>query len=77
VPGAAVSVCSNVCCSALLNHLIGAGEDSRREVYAQGLGSLEIEDELEPGYPLDGQILRLVAAQEPVPRPLASMQNNR
>jgi hypothetical protein len=38
----------------LLDHLVGAGEQSRRHVEAQRLGGLEINYELELGRSLDG-----------------------
>jgi len=43
---------------ALVNHLVGTGEECRRDVYAKRLGGLEIYDEFEPAYALNRQVLR-------------------
>jgi hypothetical protein len=48
------------------DHPIGAGKERWRDVHTQRLGGLKIEDELEPGYPLDRQVLGLLAAQKSI-----------
>jgi hypothetical protein len=40
----------------LFDHLVGAGEDQRREGEPERFRSLEVDDQLEPGGLLDGQI---------------------
>ena len=42
-----------------LDHLVGADEDGLREGEAQGLGGLEVEDQLEARGLLDGQVSRV------------------
>jgi hypothetical protein len=38
------------------DHLVGAGEHSRRDIEAERLGRLEVDDELERGGQQDGQV---------------------
>src|SRR5262249_39022351 len=45
--------------AALFDHLVGGGENRIRHGHAEGLGGLEIDDELEPGRQLDRQLARL------------------
>ena len=45
--------CQKATCRALFNHLVGASEERRRDVYAQCLGGLEIDNKFEPGYALN------------------------
>jgi hypothetical protein len=47
----------------LLDHLIGEGDDSRRDVKADGLRSLQIDDEFQLGGLLDRQVAGLLAPE--------------
>src|SRR5215211_7190106 len=47
----------------LLDHLVGAGEQHCRYLHIEGLGRLEIDEELEAARPLDRQILRSGAVE--------------
>src|SRR5262245_17965830 len=49
--------------SASFTHLIGAGQERRREIKAERLRSLQVDDQLEFSRPLDGQVGRLRASQ--------------
>src|SRR5262244_657557 len=48
----------------LLDHLIGSGEERRRDCEPEGFGGLEVDDELEYGRLLDGEICRFRALQD-------------
>jgi hypothetical protein len=47
----------------LFDHLVGAGEQHRRHVEAEGLGGRQIDNEIEPGRLLDWNVGRLRPAQ--------------
>lgn len=49
---------------ALLNHPIGANQEGARDRKADGLRGLLVDDELEQGRQLDGQIGRLGALED-------------
>src|SRR5919198_6220835 len=48
------------------DHLVGAGEDRRREGEAERPGRLEVHDEIEPRRLLDRQLARLYPFQDAV-----------
>src|SRR5262249_32606308 len=50
----------------LFDHLVGAGENRIRHGQAEGLGGLEIDDELEPGRQLDRQLARLGTIEDAI-----------
>src|SRR5262249_58515464 len=50
----------------LLDHLVGAAEQRRRNVKAEGLCRLEIDDKLELNRGLHGKIARLFAFQDAI-----------
>ena len=50
----------------LFDHLVGEGEQRRRNRQAERLGDLQIDDEIEFNRLLDRQIGRLRSAQNPV-----------
>src|SRR5215475_2672566 len=57
------SHCNNIF---LFDHLVGAGENRIRHGQAEGLGGLEIDDELEPGRQLDRQLARLGTIEDAI-----------
>ena len=48
----------------LLDHLIGAGEDRRRDAKVERLGRLEIDHKVQPCRLFYGQVARLCAFQD-------------
>src|SRR5262249_60581376 len=52
----------------LLDHLVSAQQKPLREVQSKGLGGGEIDDEIELGRLLDGQVSGLCPAQNSCPR---------
>jgi len=48
----------------LLDHLVGAQQDRFGDRNAQGLGGLEVDDQLEFGWLLDGQVGRFRAPED-------------
>jgi hypothetical protein len=50
----------------LLNHLIRPPQQRRRDRQAEGLGRLEVDDQLELRRLLDGKLARVFALQDPV-----------
>jgi len=50
----------------LLDHLVGCGQQRIRDGNSERLGGLEVDDELEFGRKLDGQLARLRTAQNAV-----------
>jgi hypothetical protein len=50
----------------LFDHLVGAGDERRRHVEAERLGGLEIDDELEVGRRLNGQVGGFVALEDTI-----------
>src|SRR5262249_30563946 len=49
-----------------LDHLVGDGEHSRRDIEAERLGGLEVYDQFELGRLLHGQVSRFLALQDAV-----------
>jgi hypothetical protein len=49
----------------LFDHLVGAGEQGRREGDAKGLRRLEVQNEIEPGRLLDREVPRILALEHP------------
>src|SRR6516165_6985653 len=64
VPLAAVSRCSKI--ASLLDHLIGAGEERRRDRQSQRLGSPKIDDQLELSWLFDRKVAHLGASENSV-----------
>ena len=50
----------------LFDHLVGAREQRRRHVEAERFGALEIDQELELDWKLDGKLARVLALQNSV-----------
>ena len=52
--------------TSLFDHLVGAGEEVRRHFKAQGLGGLQIDDELVLGGGLHRQVGRLLTLEDAI-----------
>src|SRR5262245_19720627 len=64
--GGAYLITSSAMASPLFDDLVGTGEQRRRDFQAEGLGGVEVDDELEFGGRLDRQIAGLFSAQDSV-----------
>ena len=61
--------------AASIDHFVGVREQRRRDINAEGLRGLQIDDQLEPGRQLDGEIGRFRTFQDLLPYRITTTAN--